>query len=592
MPYTVQQLIKDSDSITPIGIGREDSVQSALNLMIKHQFSQLPVIDKDKRLIGEDQYAYMVTNDSIIRSLNNLNVTPSVLRVFDTMIKVRAHRLEDDLFDLLKDLRDVFAVPIMNNDRTLVGIVTSYDTTEYFRKRAEDMMHVEEIEKTLKEYINAYFRNEAGEIDHEARNTAIEDIMSSNRKELNGRFQKAVAYYLELLGDNQVKLKQDLLLQAFEKYLYLKAPAKPFDQLTLDDYIRLFVHNDRWERYKRIFPLDSQNIKKLLEGVRDSRNDVAHFRIETITDEQRDKIQFCQEWLKRFYPALMEEFKLSGPESETPQTTKVVDIINQSDAFESVAAESIPVAEVVAPDDSRYAPLAILLKELSSKYERVSLTFKHIEEVIHDELPQSARQYTLWWSNDPISQPHSQQWLDEGWRVSRVDLDGERVVFTRIKERGKAYIDFFNALLVDLNQKAQFHLRRPSPNGQSWVVIAGIPEGGPIVAFLAFSFARYERFRIELYIDRGDKERNKLIFDSLCNFRGEIEPTLNKTLQEELQWERIDDKRASRIALYHRGAITDSDEELADLRTWAVDAMIQFQQVMERYVNKVMSVII
>ena len=54
--------------------------------------------------------------------------------------------------------------------------------------------------------------------------------------------------------------------------------------------------------------------------------------------------------------------------------------------------------------------------------------------------------------------------------------------------------------------------------------------------------------------------------------------------------ERIDDKRASRIALYRAGAITDSEEDLAKLRKWAVDAMIRFQKVMEQYVSSVLSI--
>lgn len=56
-------------------------------------------------------------------------------------------------------------------------------------------------------------------------------------------------------------------------------------------------------------------------------------------------------------------------------------------------------------------------------------------------------------------------------------------------------------------------------------------------------------------------------------------------LAESLEWERIDAKRASRIALYHKGAITDNKEALADLNDWAVEAMGRFQPVMEKYVR-------
>ena len=56
-----------------------------------------------------------------------------------------------------------------------------------------------------------------------------------------------------------------------------------------------------------------------------------------------------------------------------------------------------------------------------------------------------------------------------------------------------------------------------------------------------------------------------------------------------LEWERIDDKRASRIALYHEGAITDPPEKLAQLRTWAVDAMVRFQKAIDQHVSQVLT---
>jgi hypothetical protein len=46
----------------------------------------------------------------------------------------------------------------------------------------------------------------------------------------------------------------------------------------------------------------------------------------------------------------------------------------------------------------------------------------------------------------------------------------------------------------------------------------------------------------------------------------------------------MDDKQASRIALYHEGAITDTSEKLAQLREWVVNAMIQLQRVIDHHV--------
>ena len=64
----------------------------------------------------------------------------------------------------------------------------------------------------------------------------------------------------------------------------------------------------------------------------------------------------------------------------------------------------------------------------------------------------------------------------------------------------------------------------------------------------------------------------KQIFDALYGQR----VTLRTKLGEEITWERLDDRRASRIVLYHPGSITDDESVLADLRSWAVDAMVRF----------------
>ena len=103
--------------------------------------------------------------------------------------------------------------------------------------------------------------------------------------------------------------------------------------------------------------------------------------------------------------------------------------------------------------------------------------------------------------------------------------------------------------------------------------------------FLGFAFTHRKRFRVELYIGTGKREENKQMFDALLNDRHNIEAMLGN-VDESLEWERLDDRQASRVALYHKGSIEDSAEDLTNLRDWAVDAMIRFQKVMEKYVSE------
>jgi predicted transcriptional regulator len=48
MPFTVADLIEDRPE--PVTVRQSDSTQTALELMIEGDYSQLPVIDEDKRV--------------------------------------------------------------------------------------------------------------------------------------------------------------------------------------------------------------------------------------------------------------------------------------------------------------------------------------------------------------------------------------------------------------------------------------------------------------------------------------------------------------------------------------------------------------
>lgn len=60
MPFTVQDLIKDRRK--PVVVGLTDTVQRAVDLMMEHDFGQLPVVDHENRSRG------LVTSDSILRA--------------------------------------------------------------------------------------------------------------------------------------------------------------------------------------------------------------------------------------------------------------------------------------------------------------------------------------------------------------------------------------------------------------------------------------------------------------------------------------------------------------------------------------------
>ena len=169
-----------------------------------------------------------------------------------------------------------------------------------------------------------------------------------------------------------------------------------------------------------------------------------------------------------------------------------------------------------------------------------------------------------------------QLWVEAGWRTTYVNLNQKIIPFTRIREREKAYIDFFSKLLNELRKRADFPVRQASPDGTSWIVCQNLAPTGHTVGQFNYSFTFGKRFRVELYLDTGEQKTTKEIFDRIHSRRQEIEAALG-----EVRWERIDEKRASRIAIYHAGVLSSSKEQLAVLREWAVNTMITFYKTLE-----------
>ncbi len=81
--------------------------------------------------------------------------------------------------------------------------------------------------------------------------------------------------------------------------------------------------------------------------------------------------------------------------------------------------------------------------------------------------------------------------------------------------------------------------------------------------------------RAEFYIDVGDKDQNKGIFDALLANREDIE----REFGEQLIWSRRDDIRASRVYARRSGGIEDDPASLEDYRDWAVQRMIAIRRV-------------
>lgn len=573
MPFRIQSLIEGKP--TPATVTPDETVQRALQIMIEGDYSQLPVIDPDRKPLG------MVTSDSILRALNHFDVTIGKLHVVDTLIKVRSFRSDEDMFDLLDDLRDRYAVLIVDGEGRLTGIVTTYDTTEYFRQRAQDIMFVRDIEEMMKSYVNAAFTDTNSDIDPDAQQAAIEEITPSN-KELRKSFKQALCHYLECRGVSKAEFDITCADAAFDTYLFKKSSVKSFDRLTLTDYIELLLHASRWETYSAIFQIERDAIRRLLEAVRDTRNALAHFRDEDVTSQQRDELIFCKDWLARHESDVMTAF--AAGITITPEPASVGSTGVSPEVVTNERIVSAPPDEAEVSDESRYTPLITHLTEQPIEHDKVTLTFPKIEQLLGVGLPESARKHRAWWANDAVGHAHSQQWLDAGWRVANVNMAEERVIFARNKEYEQAYIEFFSALHEDLERAAPGVFHFIHSEGRYWIELSKMYAGNKNVATFYCAFTKTRRFRVELLLDAWDQARTKRLYDALAARKEHIEQEVG----EPLSWERMDNKRPARIARYFPGSIKESPDFLKNLRARAVEATQRFYPVLQRHLDAIL----
>jgi hypothetical protein len=136
-----------------------------------------------------------------------------------------------------------------------------------------------------------------------------------------------------------------------------------------------------------------------------------------------------------------------------------------------------------------------------------------------------------------------------------------------IAERRVQYREFWAQLLPRAKEKTQLHARI-SPGTDYWVS-TGAGRGG-----LAYSYVLLNsNARIELYIDRGEANENKQIFDVLYAQKATIEQAFGAPLN----WQRLDDRRACRISYAFNSGGVSTQDRWPQIQDEMIDAMVRFE---------------
>lgn len=549
MAVPILHLMRDRPA--PIMILPDATLRDALLLMMEHDFSQLPVAVDNRPADGGPSF---VTTGSIANALLVFGGSLQTLRVRDALTPARTLSADEDLFSRMDDLLESYAALVLAADGSVAGIITSYDTTQYFRQRAEDMLLVEDIETTLKDHIRSAYGGD--ESDPTGPLQSAIDGLGSPMDSVKDACRKS---FKKFCAQRSVSIQEAELAEVVDGPFARARKPRTFDDLALSDYISLARRSEAWAVLEPTLGIPDDAFRHMMEGVRETRNKLMHFRPD-VGPADRHRLRFCAGWFKTHQPV--------QPVTDTPEPEPVPNPEPTHDVQDSVSYVQDEERQDVSPGmetavESKYAPLAKHLRSLPRAHDREALTFAQIEEIIGDRLPTSAWEHRSWWANNATTHSHAVQWLNAGWRVASINMSMERVIFTRARDIEQAYIRFFGEVQAHLRQVPDFPLHPASPLGQNWLPLVVYAGSG---LSLVLSFARGNRLRLECYIDTGDAAENYRILEAMEAQHA----TLEAVAGAGLEWERLEGKRACRVATYVSGTITDT-EWLPRLIEWAVE---------------------
>lgn len=146
-----------------------------------------------------------------------------------------------------------------------------------------------------------------------------------------------------------------------------------------------------------------------------------------------------------------------------------------------------------------------------------------------------------------------------------------RAQSSSISSKGEKYQAYFQPLIDELRETHRFTSAKAG-QPQNWYSFSSGFKG----IYYGANFAAGGKARAELYIDLGDHDKNKYVFDALHEKAESIE----SQFQESVSWERLESKRASRLAFYTDASITDSDSELEQVKAWHVEKLLKIKEIL------------
>jgi len=227
-------------SRTPTSVTRDSLLEKAYLLMWKNEFSQLPIMNNDREVLG------IITWQSIAKGLITNKNSKSVRDfITDEFIVLDENT---PIFDAIKEVIRVGVVFVKDKEKKIKGPITPSDLNEQFIEQIEPYILLEQIEN-----------------------------------------------YIRLILHNKI------ILEELQKLLRINEEDRiisSLSDLTFGEYIRVMQNSDMWELLA--LPFDKADFENDLESVRKIRNGVMHFHPDGISDNELKTLRKMSKFLMDF----------------------------------------------------------------------------------------------------------------------------------------------------------------------------------------------------------------------------------------------------------------------------------------------------
>lgn len=148
-----------------------------------------------------------------------------------------------------------------------------------------------------------------------------------------------------------------------------------------------------------------------------------------------------------------------------------------------------------------------------------------------------------------------------------------------LAERHVVRLRFWEQLLARAKAKGVLTHAQRSPSKDNWISAgAGVRSG------ISFTYVVWmsDESSVELYIDTGDKDENKSIFDALYRHKNEIEQAFGSSLS----WERLDEKRGSRVRFVVKEGGLNDENKWQVMQDSMIGAMDKLAKALKPFLSK------